>query len=181
MDEPYYLVCSCDKITNVDAVGEPLPPHNYSVFPADNWKTVIWVYRLAGQDTILVSEMKFNNIPLPDPELRFGAALAEEKFDPEETRLFLMQNLFTTGEDYHFRILEWKTKIGKKEYSGHGHVLTSEVQDQINKLKENSKLEIEVRCVADDKRERLVRASFYKGRKIEGDVPDENGDYPSKQ
>ena len=103
MDEPYYLVCSCDKITNVDASGEPLPPHTYSVFPADNWKTAIGVYRLIGQDTVLVSELMFNNISLPNPILRFGAALPEERFNPEETKLWLMQDISSIGEDYHLK------------------------------------------------------------------------------
>lgn len=179
MDEPYYLACSCDKITNVDALGEPLPPHTYSVFADESWKTAIWVYKLTGQDTILVSRLEFNNITLPDPELRFGAALPEQFFNPQENRLFLMQDVSTTGENYNFKILEWKTKIGKKEYSGKGHVLSSEVQKQIKKLKEKSKLEIEVRCIADDKRERVVRAFFYKGQIPDDSLPptDENGDF----
>lgn len=181
MDKPYYLTCSCDKITHMDASGEPLPLHSYSVYPDATFRTDIWVYRWVGQDTVLVSKLEFYNVSLPDPILRYGALLPEGTFNPEDNKLWLMQDISSIGEDYHFEILEWKVRIGKKEYSGKGNLLTSEVQSQMRKMKEKSRLEIEARCTADDKQERIVRSFYYKGtnKKIDYDVPptDENGDF----
>lgn len=181
MDKPYYLTCSCDKITDVNPSGEPLPLHTFSVYPSNVWKTYIGVYKLVGKDTIFVSELMFNNIQLPDPILRYGALLPGENFNPEDSRLWLMQDNASLGEDYHFEILEWKVRIGKKEYSGKGNLLSPDVQRQMKKMKEKSRLEIEALCTADDKRERTVRSFYYKGtnKKIDYGVPptDINGDF----
>lgn len=179
MDEPYFLVCSCDKITNIDSLGNALPAHTYFVLPSENWKTIIEVYRLIGEDTVRISEIVFNNISLPNPELCFGATSSEGEFNPEETILILRPSIYTYGMDYHFRILSWSVKIGKKRYSGEKNRLTHQVLNRIKKLKEKSKIEIEVQCDADDGIVRIIRSSFYKGTKIEGEIPDENGNYPS--
>lgn len=131
MDEPYFLVCSCDKITNIDSLGSALPAHNYFVFPSDNRITTIEVYRLIGEDTVRVSEIVFNNTRLPDPELCFGATSPGDEFNPEETLLILRPNIYTYGMDYHFRILTWSVKIGKKKYSGEKNRLTPQLQNRI--------------------------------------------------
>lgn len=181
MDEPYYLNCFCDEISNTDLAGNPLPPHQFMVFPADNVRTIIEVYRALDPDTIRVASVEFYNISLPDPELYFGATAPGELFNPEESRLFLRFSPNTFAIDYHYQIRDWKVKIGKKWYSGSGDKLTSDVREKILRLKENTKVEFEVRCIADDKRERIINAFFYKGNKIEGEIPDENGDLPSEK
>ncbi|AEA45470.1 hypothetical protein [Fluviicola taffensis] len=181
MDEPYYLNCNCEKITNMDSLGNLLPPHNFIVLPSNNLRTFIEIYNTSNQDTVLISEIEFYNIPLPDPGLYFGATDPEGFVYWKETRLFLKSNFYPINENYEYRILDWKVKIGNKEYSGNGNELTSEVQIQIKKLKENHKIEIEVRCTADDKKERIIRTFFRRAPDSwyshPEEIPDEDGNY----
>lgn len=181
MDEPYYLNCYCDKITNVDSLGNLLPPHNFIVLPSDNSKTYIEIYNTSNGDTVLISKIEFYNIPLPDPELYFGATNPEGFVYWKETRLFVKSKFHPINGDYQYRILDWKVKIGNKEYSGNGNELTSEVQIQIKKLKENRKIEIEVRCTADDKKERIIRTFFRRAPDSwyahPEEIPDKHGNY----
>lgn len=148
------IACSnSDTVYNVE-------DNKFIVVPGPTRNAFLEVYKILDDGQYeLVSRTEYRVRDLPDPTIYFGAGEQEHPIYWNVSKMYARYSP-EIWLNYSYEISNWNIKIGNKNYTGKGNVITSEVQKRIKKMRKGKKIDVKVTVIGENKQERVIETFF---------------------